>query len=342
MKNIFLFLFSFILIGHVAAQEPAKMFKVKSGHIEYKLTGNTVGTKTLWWDDYGYKQNELIKSTTTVKVFGIENVEHTNTQKFQRGDDFWTINYLDETSYHSRVSGAQQMGQSVENNYTDSEQKEMSEDFLNGMGGNIEGTEKFLGRSCEIMNIMGSKSWIYKGIALKSESNVMGISTNETAISFEENIAIPASRFQQPKGDYEDMSQNLGGLYGYEEEYDDSDDINIPPPSISLDKFCSAVKALPSSVYTVSSCMEMDNTYISMVTLKTGGMFAISASHESAYELGVKAGEMPEGMTELSVNGHKALYASKIWDEEEQEFMELPMLIVFFPSKNTNLVIAGG
>jgi hypothetical protein len=86
--------------------------------------------------------------------------------------------------------------------------------------------------------------------------------------------------------------------------------------------------------------MQMDNSYMAMVTLKTGGMFAISASHESAFENGVKAGAMPEGMTELSVNGHKALYASRIWDEEEQEFTEIPMLIVFFPGKNTNLIIA--
>jgi hypothetical protein len=33
-----------------------KAFEIKSGKVEYKIDGETKGTKTLWWDDYGRQQ----------------------------------------------------------------------------------------------------------------------------------------------------------------------------------------------------------------------------------------------------------------------------------------------
>ena len=53
MKKLTLFAIFAVLFSGLQAQP--KLFEVKSGHIEYKLTGNTVGTKSFWWDDYGAK-----------------------------------------------------------------------------------------------------------------------------------------------------------------------------------------------------------------------------------------------------------------------------------------------
>jgi len=54
---------------------------------------------------------------------------------------------------------------------------EMGEKMLKQMGGKKIGSEKFLGRPTEIWEIkqMGTKSWIWKGVPLKSELNMMGM-----------------------------------------------------------------------------------------------------------------------------------------------------------------------
>ena len=46
----------------MSAQDQLKKYAIKSGHIEYELTGSTTGTKTVWWDNYGDKLFEETKS----------------------------------------------------------------------------------------------------------------------------------------------------------------------------------------------------------------------------------------------------------------------------------------
>jgi len=58
------------------------------------------------------------------------------------------------------------------------------------------------------VEVLGTKSWIYEGVTLKSEGKVMGIEANEIAVKFEENIHIPTSKFEVPKGIViEDLTQ---------------------------------------------------------------------------------------------------------------------------------------
>lgn len=41
-------------------------------------------------------------------------------------------------------------------------------------GGERIGKGKVLGVECDIISVMGAKSWIYKGLVLKSEVQMMG------------------------------------------------------------------------------------------------------------------------------------------------------------------------
>lgn len=61
--RLLLLLTAFFTVG-LFAQQHGKYFFVKSGHIEYALGGNTTGTKSVWFDNYGM----LISDVSTLGV----------------------------------------------------------------------------------------------------------------------------------------------------------------------------------------------------------------------------------------------------------------------------------
>jgi hypothetical protein len=61
---------------------------------------------------------------------------------------------------------------------------------------------------------MGSKSWIYKGVALKSTAKIMGIKLDEMFTEFKPDISVPASKFVAPKDiEYKDMQKMMQDYY---------------------------------------------------------------------------------------------------------------------------------
>lgn len=197
MKKIILSLAYILLVGIVFAQEDIDRYIVKSGYIEYELSGSTKGTKKIWWDDYGNKEREEIKSSTEVKIFGMVQKEETHSINITVANKFWNVNLLDGTGvkgnnpyYDASVDYTKDM--------TDAEKKQFENDMLDAFGGQKLAPENFLGHKCEVMEVMGAKVWIYKGITLKSTANIMGIEANETALKFDENIKISSSKFEPP------------------------------------------------------------------------------------------------------------------------------------------------
>lgn len=196
MKKIILSLACIFLVGMLFAQEDIDRYIVKSGYIEYELTGSTKGTKKIWWDDYGDKEREEIKSVSEVKMFGMVQKEEVHSIHISDGNKYWDINLLDGTavtgtnSYYDAVDFSEDM--------TDAEKKKFEDDMLNAFGGEKLAPENFLGYKCEVIEVMGAKSWIYKTVVLKSTVNLMGIEVNETALKFDEDISIPASKFEPP------------------------------------------------------------------------------------------------------------------------------------------------
>jgi hypothetical protein len=196
MKKIVLSLACIFSVGILFAQEDIDRYIVKSGYIEYELTGSTKGTKKIWWDDYGDKEREEIKSVSEVKMFGMVQKEEIHSIHISDGNKYWDINLLDGTavmgtdSYYDAVDFSEDM--------TDAEKKKFEDDMLNAFGGEKLAPENFLGYKCEVIEVMGAKSWIYKTVVLKSTVNLMGIEVNETAIKFDEDISIPSSKFEPP------------------------------------------------------------------------------------------------------------------------------------------------
>ncbi|KAF0130578.1 MAG: hypothetical protein FD155_1388 [Bacteroidetes bacterium] len=193
-----------------------KQFDVKSGKIEYKIEGKTKGTKTLWFDDYGRFQYE--HTVTTTKMFGMTSKE----ERLRIRDKEWMydLNLVDKTGTKMHVDQANEMLNVVTDATTDEQLKKFGEDVQKDMDMKDGGMETILGRQCKVTTSgkLNSKHWEYKRIPLKMSVDFGGMlgSSIEEAISFEENISIPSSKFNVPSGfEIQEIDMNqINGLLG--------------------------------------------------------------------------------------------------------------------------------
>ena len=201
MKQLFILLsLALISLTTFAQNDQANKFVLKSGYAEYELTGSITGTKKFWWDNYGNKTRTEIKSTSIIKMFGTTTKEEQHTITITDENTIYSQDLINGTAYKSSNDEYEEMAQEMTEDMTDAEIEQMGEDILASLGGERLGTEKVLGKDCEVIKVMMAKVWMYKGIPLKSEAKVMRIETNETAVKFDENISIPSSTFIPDKG----------------------------------------------------------------------------------------------------------------------------------------------
>ena len=274
MKKQLLFsLMALILlnISPKAQDNKANRYAVKSGHVEYKLTGNAEGTRSIWFDNYGDTWVEEKQTTTTVKMFGMKSVTEEHTLIIMNGAESITVDFIEGTAYKSR-NPYYQDGKDFAESMTKEQQEEFANDIMNSLGGEIIGEETILGKKCEIMSMLGSKAWIYKGITLKSETKVLGVKNYEEAIKFEENIKFPASKLKVPEGfDVEDLTQQMNSYYGeYEEEveedYEEEESHQVEMP---YEVFQKAVQDISIEGYNRASVMNLENEQYMAVFMKT-------------------------------------------------------------------------
>lgn len=182
-----------------------KRYEVKSGIISYetktfgKVMGSSIagtGSEKKYFKDWGAVEliDETSTETTTTKMFGKKS-EDTKTKhsitKLDKGETA-VVDFKNKKIYMNRDM-AMDMASMFNINAGDA-----GKSMAKGMGGKMIGKETFLGYPCEIMELMGSKQWIYKGIPLKMEMTTMGITTTKTAISAKFNINVADKYFELP------------------------------------------------------------------------------------------------------------------------------------------------
>jgi len=197
--KIILFLTVFFTVSQFAQQQGKYIF-MKSGHIEYQLNGNTTGTKSVWFDEYGMLMYTLTNSTTTVKIMGFKNTTTKNELEIRKGNQLWKIDMLTKKGTKTTIDYAVEIGKPITKGKTDVELHQTERKAVTDMGGEIEGYEDVLGRKCLVFTFGTTKFWQYKGYPLKSIISILGVTGNETAISMQENIVVPASKFNIPAG----------------------------------------------------------------------------------------------------------------------------------------------
>jgi hypothetical protein len=209
MKNLsILFSLLFAMSGCSGnAQNELKRYDVKSGIVEYvtttsgKVMGSTIdgsGTETLYFKDWGTLElKESVSSqTTTMKFLGNASTETEETHtmvKLDNGESF-SVDFNKKKIYASR----DMVMDMVIANHPNADAGEVGESMLESMGGKKTGTEKFLGYTCDIWEIMGGKQWIHKGLMLKMEMTVLGITTKTEATSVKLDVSVPDAKFDLP------------------------------------------------------------------------------------------------------------------------------------------------
>ena len=330
MKKLFFSVLIIMIIPlSVISAGENKRYAIKSAHIVYELSGNVSGEKEIWFDDYGMKYFEETNETTTIKMFGISSEEKEHTIVIHDGETLYDIDMITKTGYKGTLPDMSEFTYLAEN-MTEADKKKLKDDVMYQLGGKELGTEMFLGKKCEVMEIMGIKSWIYNGISLKSEGNIMGVVSNEIATKFEENVAVPASKFDPPAGiTYEDMP-SFGSMFSDEDDedeyYEDEEYSDVPAP-ISFDEFKSGISDVSGAGYTQTMAMEEDGDYMAMYMSGMGSMIMIMGS-------GYASEDMDEGFESFTHKG-KTMKFGTITEGGNS----VSMLIVLYPDNKLMISI---
>ena len=176
-----------------------KKYPFKSVIIEYKIEGKTNGTKTVYIEDYGYK--EATYSKTATKMLGMKTEE--NTVDIIIGEKFYNID-LKTGQAHAAVSPIADYLATQGDDW-----EEVGRNILEQLGYEKIGNESVNGKNCEVWEGM-NKVWIWKGLLLKSETKMMGMRFTEISTDIKVNASIPADKFEIPD-DIEVEENEMGG-----------------------------------------------------------------------------------------------------------------------------------
>ena len=195
-------------------QNKLKRYDVESGIVQYKITingkvmGTTItgsGTESLFFKNWGAIElvEEKSTQTTKMKVFGKEKTETTNTHIINKLDNgiSYHVDFDTEIIYQRRDPAIDLMMQ------TNTDAGKTGKNILEAFGGKKIGDEVFKGYNCEVWDISGAKQWLYKGVVLKLQVTVMGITTikEATLANFKTVIAkhqleLPNFKVQKEEG----------------------------------------------------------------------------------------------------------------------------------------------
>ncbi|MDY0103047.1 MAG: hypothetical protein RBS07_08900 [Lentimicrobium sp.] len=201
------------------AQNKLKRYDIKSGIVEYatttsgKVMGSTIdgsGTDRLFFKDWGAIElkESMLSQTTTMKFLGNASTETEETHTMVKLDngETWSVDFNKKQIYASRDMAMDM----IMANQPDADAGKVGESMLVSMGGKKTGTEKVLGYTCDVWEIMGGKQWIHKGLMLKMEITVMGITTKTEATSVKLDVSVPDANFDLPDFPIQEIENFMG------------------------------------------------------------------------------------------------------------------------------------
>ncbi len=209
-------LFMAIISCNTNAQNPLKRYEIQSGIIHYKsstsgsVMGSTIsgsGTESLYFKDWGAVElkEEESSEASEIKIFGKKKTTATSKHSLIKLDK--GVQYIVDFD-RSKITLGQNAAMDILAQ-TDTDVQEAGKGTLEAMGAKKIGNENYRSYNCEIWELMGTKQWIYKGISLKTEANIMGIKTIKEATSIEFNVSVPEKYFALPDFPIEQMGEPM-------------------------------------------------------------------------------------------------------------------------------------
>ena len=179
--------------AQASAATPTR-FDAKAGRVEFTLSGMQTGTETMTWDDYGART--VTETTTTTAIGNLPPRTHER-RVIRTGDTMIVLDLEKKTALKMEhileqakaVTGSQDM-------------RVFSEQMMAQMGASKTGSDTVVGKSCDVwtMTQMGMTVCVWKGLALKTDGNMMGVKIGKLATKVDENVAVDPALFEIPAG----------------------------------------------------------------------------------------------------------------------------------------------
>ncbi len=171
-----------------------KRYGVKSAVVEYEISGAKTGTEKLIFDDWGAKEVKYENGKIAVSGFTVED----NRMTIIEGDWTYKIDLKSKTGTKIKTPYLDEMKQAAGSE----DLTVVGERIMKKMGGKIIGQEVLLGKRCDIWEIesVGTKSWVWEWITLKTEVKFMGNSILVKAVKVDVNTSLPSNTFDIPEG----------------------------------------------------------------------------------------------------------------------------------------------
>lgn len=195
----------------VEASGQMHLFDIESGKVTYSINGSAnmmgmqmqiKGKKRLIFDKYGARNlTEMVKLEKRSGMGGNETTK-THTMTLMDGETLYVADFSRKTITKMPNIGAAMLG--------GGNMKQKGLAMMKKMGGKKVGTDKVLGYTCDVWELMGTKQCIYRGVTLKVESNVMGVVNKEIATDAEFGISLSDSDFKLPDFPVQDRTNILG------------------------------------------------------------------------------------------------------------------------------------
>lgn len=166
--------------------DPSARYEVEKGIIEYKMeTMGMVSNLVVSWKDYG----KLSSTTTTMNMMGFSTVSH----------------MVNDGEFIYSWDGTTKQGTKVKFNPSDKGEvnyRNVDAEQMKKMNMKNEGKEEVGGKMCDVysmtMDGATSKTWVWKGIALKMESSASGIGMKMELVNIQEDVDPAADAFEIP------------------------------------------------------------------------------------------------------------------------------------------------
>jgi len=204
-----------LLFGGIltAGTNETKLYDVKSGKVEYTIKGSgeimgqkiqTIGKKRLIFDHYGAQNLTEENKVEKQVIMGQKKINKTHTLIYLKGGMMYQADFN-----RKRIIRMENIGMAMAGMMGGGKNMQQTgESMMKQMGGKKTGTDKVLGYTCDIWELMGTKQCIYKGVLLRVETNIMGIKNTEVATKAEFDISLSKDDFKLPDFPIYDMEGN--------------------------------------------------------------------------------------------------------------------------------------
>ncbi len=179
------FLFFSTNVYSQTKNDKIKRYNIESAFIKYSISGNTKGEEILKFDDFGKREISKTDVVREVVFYSVKNIQKIKLLNVFKNNFLYAIDLNNKTGIKT-----------ISKEYIN-DNKFTKEDILKN-GGILIAKNDILGKNCEVWKTRNLKIWLWKGLALKIKSKIVGKKYEKIATEIKENISILPNELMIP------------------------------------------------------------------------------------------------------------------------------------------------